>query len=376
MNIACDARALAGQLTGVGRWTAQVLGGLAAGYGHRVLLASPRPVTLPPALELPAVRTLPPARIAVPGTLWLHTVLPAILERDRPDIFIASLAIVPRRCPVPAVAVIHDLTPRTHPRRHTLANRFCFNAYLEESLERAEAVVAVSSATARRLIGTFGWVRPKLHVIPNGVEDRYAPPGEGDGGDAVRERFSGGRPYLLHLGTLEPRKGLLTLVDAWERLRLAMPDAPDLVLAGAWGWNTGPLRRRIEASRFAPALHVAGYVTDEDAIALLQHAEVFAAASEEEGFGLPLAEAICCGAACVATRIPAFEETARGAALHTPPGDPEAMAGALARALEPDATAGLRRRARERARTLRWPPAIAAWNELLLGVVSSSAPPR
>ncbi len=374
MNIACDARALAGPVTGVGRWTAQVFGGLASVYGHRVLLASPKPVVRPPALQHPGVRSLPPARIPVPGTLWLHTVLPAVLRRERPDVFVGSLAIVPRRCPVPSVAVIHDLTPRTHPHRHTLANRFCFNAYLEESLERAEAIVAVSHTTARRLRETFGWTATKLRVISNGVEDRFAPAHAGDDGAAVRQRFSNGRPYLLHLGTLEPRKGLLTLIDAWERLRQMIPSAPDLVLAGAWGWDTGQLKRRLEACRPAGAVHIAGYVGDQDAVALLQHTELFMAASEVEGFGLPLAEAICCGAACVATGIPAFEETAGGAALLTPPGDPAALAQALARALEPEVNAALRRRTLSRAPALRWPAAIAAWNDLLDTISTAPSP--
>ncbi len=369
MNIACDARALAGPLTGVGRWTVQVCGGLAAAYGHRVLLMAPKPLVLPPPLKRSGIRTPPQARWTVPGTVWLQTLVPAELRRERPDVFVGSLAIVPRRCPVPAVAVVHDLTPRTHPQRHTLANRFCFNAYLETSLERATAVVAVSHATAQGLTAAFGWVGAKLRVIRNGVESCFEPAREGDGGEGVRRRFSRGRPYLLHLGTLEPRKGLLTLIDAWERLRRMNPDAPDLVVAGGWGWGTAPLERRLEAACRGGAVHVTGYVSDEDAVALLQHAEVFVAASEAEGFGLPLAEALCCGAACVATAIPAFEETAGGAALLTAPGDADAMARALARALEPETNAALRRRALERAPGLRWPPAIAAWNDLLAGIV-------
>ncbi len=370
MNIACDARALAGPLTGVGRWTVHVMGGLAARFAARVLLAAPGPIDVPPGLaDVPGVTVLPPPRLGIPGTLWLHTALPRRLEAAGADVFVASLAIVPRGCPVPAVAVVHDLTPRTHPSRHTLANRFCFNAYLEESLERAAAVVAVSRATAAILLATFPRVRDRLRVIPNGVGPFFSPDPDTDGA-AVRERFAGGRPYVLHLGTLEPRKGLLTLVEAWDRLHGLMPDPPDLVVAGAPGWGVEPILRRIRRSPHAAGIHLAGRVADREARDLLRHAEVFVTASEEEGFGLPLAEAICCGAACVATAVPALVETAGGAALLAPVNDAAALADALARALEPEVNADLRRRAAQRCAGLRWEPAVAAWHELLEAVAA------
>lgn len=368
MNIACDARALAGPLTGVGRWTAHVMGGLARRFGARILLASPRPLTIPDDLDLPSVRALTPPRVRVPGTLWLHTALPRRLERTPAEAFVAALAVVPRRCPIPAVAVVHDLTPRTHPARHTLANRFCFNAYLEESLDRAAAVVAVSRATADRLLALAPGVRDRLTVIANGVDVRFSPAGDDDG-STVRRRFSNGRPFVLHLGTLEPRKGLTDLVAAWEQLHDLVAEAPDLVLAGAAGWAFAPLGRRIESSPLRDRIHLPGYVSDDDARGLLQHAEVFVAASEEEGFGLPLAEALCSGAACITTDAPALVETAGGAALHVPVNDPSALARALASALEPEANAELRRRALARAPELRWAPAVEAWFRLLQKVI-------
>lgn len=368
MSIACDARALIGPSTGIGTWTTQIAGGLARGGNEKVLLAASKHIDLPPALRHEQIEVLPTPALPVPGTVWLHTTLPRQLQASGARVWIASLAIVPRRCPIPAVAVVQDLTPRTHPHRHTLANRFCFNAYLEESLESASAVVAASKATHELLGATFPWIEPRLHLIPNGVDPYFSPPPEGDDGSRARRSFSRERPYLLYLGTLEPRKGIITLIDAWERLRLR-GDSPAeglaLVLAGKPGWETGPLLRRIASSPFAEDIHRPGYVSRSDARDLLRHAAVFVLASEAEGYGLPLAEALSCGTPAVASDIPPLREVAGDAALLTPVGDAAALADAISAALEPNGARRLRCRALVRARSLRWEPAVSAWQRLL-----------
>ncbi len=345
------------------------MGGLARSNAGTIHLAASRTITLSPELHHPAVRMIPPPEIPLPGTLWLHTVLPNVLTRLPIDVFVASLAIVPRRCPVPAVAMVHDLTPRTHPARHTLANRFCFNAYLEESLERAAAVVVNSRATAEEVIANFPGVAPRMHHIPLGVDPAFSPPRADDDGSTTRERFAGGRPYVLSLGTIEPRKRIPVLVAAWERLVDADPEAPDLVIAGRTGWGARPIMSRISASPSTDRIHLPGYVPRSAAIDLLRHAAVFALVSEAEGFGLPLAEAICSGTPCVATDVPALREVAGKAALLVPPGDTTALAEALHHALEPATATDLRRRAAERTNAFAWEPIVAGWRALLEEVV-------
>ena len=372
MNIACDARALVGRRTGVATWLTEVAAGLARRQGRTVSLAASRAFELPEALRDAGVRQLPPPRPPIPGTLWLHTLLPRELARSGADVFIASLAVVPRRCPVPAVAMVHDITPRTHPHRHTLANRFCFNAYLEESLERAAVVVAGSAATEAALLEHLPFVRSKLAHISYGVDATFSPPAGGDDGSATRERFASGLRYLLHLGTLEPRKGIGTLVRAYEQLRGRLSDPPELVIAGAPGWGVAPIMAAIESSPARRHIHLPGYVSREQARELLRHAEAFVLASEVEGFGLPLAEAISCSTPAVASDIPALREAAGDAALFTPPGDPAALAAAIGRALEPEVTAELRRRAAARAPSLRWEPVVEAWDAVLARVVAEA----
>lgn len=369
MNIACDARALVGPRTGVGTWTEKVMGGLARRGGDTVYLAASKPFRLEDGEPHPRLRVVPAPRWFTLGPVWLNTTVPRQIKALNADVWVGSLAILPNRCPVPAIAMVHDVTPRTHPARHTLANRVVFKLFLERSLKTAHTVVVGSAATESEVLAAFPWVEPKLDRIGYGVDEWFSPAPPDDDPGAIRNRFSGGRPYILHLGTIEPRKGIADLVTAWEQVCARRADPPDLVIAGGKGWGTGPILDRIGSSALAHRIHLPGYVSREDARSLLRHADVFALASEAEGFGLPLAEAISCGTPSVASEIPALCEAGGDAALLSPAKDPHALAAALEKALDPETAARLRERACRRAPTLRWDPVVDAWAELLERIV-------
>jgi glycosyltransferase involved in cell wall biosynthesis len=363
LSIGCDARALVGPRTGVGTWTERIAGGLVRTGVATVRLAATAPVELADDERHPGIEIVPAPRWPTLGPVWLNTQVPRLARAV--DVWLGSLAILPLRCPSPTVSVVHDLTPMTHPHRHTLANRLVYRLLLEPSLRSADAVVAVSEATAKLVRTTCPWVEDKLEVIGNGVDEFYSPAPDGAAGTDVRRRFARGRRYVLHLGTVEPRKGLPTLVAAWEALSGERDEVPDLVIAGRSGWQVEPILRRIRSSPRADRIHLTGYVTRSDARELLRHASVFVLASEAEGFGLPLAEAISCGTPAVASDIPALREVGGDAALYCRPNEPEALTVTLASALEPATAGRLRERALRRAPQLRWQPVIAAWTELL-----------
>lgn len=366
MRIAFDARPLVGPRTGVGVWLEGLLRRLAAATPWGLELHLPRGAD--PRLE-PFPKPLPVCHppVPLPGTLWLLTA--AARQVQGADLYVGTLGILPRRLQTPSVLVLHDLTPRTRPHHHRLANRFCFNAYLEESLAHAEVVVCSSHATAGRLDHLLPGRAHDVRVIPLAVEDFFAP-GEEDSA-AIRARFAGGRPFLVQLGTLEPRKGVGTLILAHDLLLAEDPEAPDLVLAGGRGWGGGFVQQALARHRQPGRVHLPGYVSREEARALLRTAEVVVLASEEEGFGLPLAEALCCGAACVASDEEALVEVASGAALHVPRGNPEALASALRTALAAEVQENLRKKALARAPYLRWDRVWPRWVALLSEVAGS-----
>lgn len=365
MYIGCDARALIGPATGVSVWTGKIMAGLAELGGHQIMLAASKALDLPEEFQRLGIGLLPQPLFPWPGTLWLNSALPPALKDV--DVFIGSLGVLPRRCPCPAIVMLHDLTPRTHPSHHTVANRFCFNAYLEESLDEAIAVVVGSESTRRVALEHFPWLERKLRIIGYGIDAFFRPPLEGERSAAAartRKKFSSSRPYILYLGTLEARKNLELLVAAWEELSADQSDLPDLVLAGKEGWGIGTLMRKIETSPLRDKIHLPGYVSRQDALNLMQHTEIFVLPSKAEGFGLPLAEAIACGAPCIASDIPSLRESGGAAARFVAPGDSHTLARTIGDALNPEENARLRARSLSQG-AKRWSTPISRWLELL-----------
>jgi glycosyltransferase involved in cell wall biosynthesis len=369
MRIAFDARPLLGARTGVGVWLEGLVRGLAATTSWEFLLLLPRRAPL--GIENVARTRIVAARVPLAGTVWLHT--GAAAAAGAADVLVATLGVLPRRTAVPSVLMVHDLTPRLRPHAHTLANRFCFNAYLEESLAVASEIVCLSEATRSALAAVLPRQARRARVIGPGVDTFLAPAPAGEDAQEVRARFAAGRRFLLQLGTLEPRKGVAALIAAHAALVRADREAPDLVLAGGRGWGGSFVARSLAAHPEPARVHLPGYVTREDARALLRHAEVVIVASEEEGFGLPLAEAMACGAACVASDAPALVETAAGAVRHFPRGDVAALAATLRTALATGEAASLRSAALRRAAVLGWDAPLAAWRELLPMVAAGAS---
>jgi glycosyltransferase involved in cell wall biosynthesis len=364
IRIAFDGRSLIGPRTGVGVWLEGLLRGLAGATDWRFVLCLPRPAALAGLDDLAdRVAVLAP-RIPLPGTLWLHT-LAAPMIAESAEVYVATLGVLPRRLAVPNVLVVHDLTPRSHPAHHTAASRFCFNAYFEESLARADALVCISQATRAAVGKIVPDAGRRACVIAAGVDPYFSPSRDEGEAAETRRRFAGGRPFVVQLGTLEPRKGIATLLAAHGELLGRAEDAPDLVLAGARGWGRGWVERALAQHPARSRVHLTGYVEREEARALLRAAEAAVLASEEEGFGLPLAEALACGTACVASDAPALVEVAGGAARHFAKGDARALAAALSAALVPETRRALQAAALRRAPALGRAKSTAAWRELL-----------
>ncbi|MGH9046792.1 MAG: glycosyltransferase family 4 protein, partial [Acidimicrobiales bacterium] len=226
---------------------------------------------------------------------------------------------------------------------------------IEVAARRAAAVVCVSDATADRFEQLL---RPSVPVIvaPHGIDHRRFRPLEPEAGsdEATLGRLGIGtdRPLVVFVGTLEPRKGVATLVEAFERVASRHRDAV-LVLAGQYGWGEGlgPLAK----AQHRDDIVVTGYVPDDAVPALLRRASAVAYPSLDEGFGIPAFEALACGAPLVTTLGTPMAELAGGAALLVEPGDVDSLADALFQLLDGDPALEARRQAGfERVAPLTW----------------------
>ncbi len=352
MRVAVDARPFEERLTGAGR----VLEGLLPAWRRsfpldRFVLLSPRRVFLPatlagdPAVE---VHTGP----AIPGTLWLQTLAAPAARRRGADLFLGSLAIVPALSTFPSVALVHDLTPLLFPEWHSRKNRLGFVPFIAGSVRRARRIATVSESTRADLIRVFPEVAEKTAVVPNGL----TPLPEDPGGPPP----NGGRPYVLFLGTLEPRKNVLRLVEALESLWDRRADFPDLVLAGGIGWGLSGLSERLAASRHAARIRTTGRVDDVEAARLLRHGRLLAYPSLYEGFGLPPLEAMGLGTPVVGSSASSLPEVIGDAGLLPDPESVPRIADAIERANDDEPWRDeARRRGLARAHGFRWEASAA-----------------
>jgi glycosyltransferase involved in cell wall biosynthesis len=304
-----------------------------------------------------------PVRLA-----WEQAALPRLLGRSGVDVHHGPHYTMPLAGRLPSVVTIHDLSFFTHPEWHQRAKVAFFRAAIALSVRRAAALVAVSATTAD-LLASLMTPRAPVHVIPHGVDhDRFRPDGAGDA--AALARLGVTPPYVAFLGTLEPRKDVPTLVRAFDLMAGARPDLT-LVLAGARGWGAEAVDARVAAARHGDRVRPLGFVAEADMPALLRGAAAVAYPSLEEGFGLPVLEALACGAPVVTTSGTVMEEVSAGAALLVPPGRGDLLAEALEAAMDggPDGE-GRRRRGLDVASRHTWEASAAAHAEVYRSVTA------
>jgi glycosyltransferase involved in cell wall biosynthesis len=269
----------------------------------------------------------------------------------------------PRRATIPVVVTVHDLIPFLLP-GYSWRSRLLRRPGLR-LLRRADAVITPSSATAQDCIRIGGVAPERIHVVPHGLSPRYRP-APSERVEAARARFGLGRPYLLGVGTFEPRKGLPRLVEVTRRLR--RHHDIDLVVAGRQGLFEPAVRAQL--GTLGEHGRELGFVETDDLVALYGGSEAFVFPSAYEGFGLPLLEAMGCGAVAVGFHNSSLPEVAGDAAVLVPDGDDDALCAALERLLgEPDETARRRRLGQEHAATFTWETAarstVAVYEEAL-----------
>jgi glycosyltransferase involved in cell wall biosynthesis len=262
---------------------------------------------------------------------------------------------MPRTGGVPTVVTIHDLTFFTNPEWHERSKVEFFRRAITYSAAHARVLLSVSAFSARVLEEILPAHAP-IVVAPLGVQlDRFTTTSRDDADTRAAHGLEGAAPYIFYVGTVEPRKGLDVLLDAFREV--AQGDTTvELWLAGQSGWGDGPIDAAIATHPYRARIRRLGYVDDALLGALYRGAAVVAYPSRGEGFGLPVLEAMACGAHVVTTRDTVMAEVAGDAASLVPVGDAAALASALAGAIRADDSerAEWSGRARSRAEHFTW----------------------
>ena len=270
----------------------------------------------------------------LPGIVWFLTEGRRAIREDNLDVFWSAMYIPRRALPshVAGVLTVHDLEWRLYPQTMSRRTYYAHRLLVWPSVLQADRIVAVSDATAQDLERLSSVRRSRIEVIHHGVDPAYKPQDAGKAAEYVAARYGVSNDYALAVGTVQPRKNLATLVEAWRLLRGRPCAHAQLVVAGARGWKNTQLDETISRLGLTgDEIRFLGIVPEEDLPVLYSGSSVFVFPSLYEGFGLPLVEAMACGIPVVASNTSSVPEVVGDAALLVSPTNPEAFAEAILR---------------------------------------------
>lgn len=296
---------------------------------------------------VPAIASNPSLRI-----VWEQTGLPLSGLAHRLNVFHGPLNVVPLAMRTPKVVTVHDLAFLKFPDQLPRARRAYLLAATRLSARTADRIIAVSRNTADDLMHWLDLPHDRVAVIPEAPSPRIQRV-EGTSLNVFRMRFEVDRPYILAVGTLEPRKNLDFFLRVFASVSDRIPH--QLVLVGPEGWMTESFHQTLLDLKLGDRVRLTGFVSDAELGGWYSGADVFVFPSIYEGFGLPAVEAMTCGVPILASDASCFPEVIGDAGMLVPPTDFEGWADALLRlVLDRDLNEAFRRRSLEQGRTYSW----------------------
>lgn len=343
MHIGLDGIPLTALKTGVGHYTFELacaLARVAPESGFELVY----PSNLPPitiaqqdgSIPLPANLRIKQVRVGPMGRHWWSTGLPRYVRSSGIELFHGTNYDVPpwRQCPT--VLTIHDLSLLIYPETHEKRRVGRARRRLPLMARAANAVIVPTESVRGEVCKHLGLSAEKVFAVPEAARACFSPI-QLKATEDVRRRLGIGADFLLTVGTIEPRKNLRTLVNAFEKVVGGQSQPTlQLVIAGSRGWLSEPLFEALEKSAERKRIIFTEYLNDAELRALYSSCRAFVYPSIYEGFGLPPLEAMACGAPVITSRIPALEETTGGAAILVEPTNVDALAGAIADLLDSD----------------------------------------
>jgi glycosyltransferase involved in cell wall biosynthesis len=328
MPIYVDVAAAVYGRAGLGRYAESLVRALVAKNPTRFALFFNRSSGVNPLAGLPET----PVRNARAGykpwrmAVWLGQLARLGFDRLLPDaeLYHATEHLLMPLRHVPTVLTVHDLIFRLFPQHHKPLNYWYLNAAMPLFCRRASAIIAVSQATKADLVRAYELDPAKITVVHEAAAPHFVPASPAQIAE-VRARYLLPDHYLLHVGTIEPRKNLNRLLEAVHQLREVGEDLR-LVLVGSKGWLYEGFFQKLEELELSDAIRLPGFVPDNDLSIIYSGAKLVVVPSLYEGFGLPVLEGMACGAPVLSSNISSLPEVGGEAARYFDPMDVAAMA--------------------------------------------------
>jgi glycosyltransferase involved in cell wall biosynthesis len=327
LRVAMMGRSLRGEFSGVVRYTHELIGALAPRFEQPpiVYLTQADDGLGPAPVQTVRAPFRTPNEYA--RAFWEQTVVPLDVRRRRPDVYHSPNYILPAALRCPSVVTVHDLAffDRSV---HRLRSHLYLSALATFAIRRATRIICVSEYTARQLAARFPGATERVRVIGEGVHPRFRPQSS-EAIQRFRRRFGLVDPYVLFVGTIEPRKNLPRLIEAFSAAVSGHAFPHRLLIAGGSGWMNGPVREAYNNSPVRDRIYFTGYLPDDELPAAYAGADIFAYPSLHEGYGLPPLEAMACATAVLTSDVTSMPEVVGDAAMMVDPTDTRAIADGL-----------------------------------------------
>ncbi len=370
MRIGYDVTSLRGPKTGVGYYTQHLLIHLLeVGAENEYLLLS----NWPPENGLVGLNGFQvPTRYRFPiRSIWMQLFLPLALRTCTPDICHFTNFVAPLAGNVPYVVTIHDMTLSLFPQFHSWRKHLVIRPLLPAVTRKAQAIIAVSESARRDIVRLLKVPETKVRVIHEAAAPAFRPLCAEELTPIItRYHLDPSRRYILYVGTIEPRKNLVRLIDALHQIHCqGLP--VDLLVVGSRGLKADDVFRRVEEHGLERHVRFVGYVPLDDLVGLYNASHVLAFPSVYECFGLPVVEAMACGLPVVTSRTSSFLEIVDDAALMVDPMSTEEIAAAIRCVLvDPELALCLRERGIQRTANFSWARAARSTLDLYREVVN------
>ncbi|HLC94180.1 MAG TPA: glycosyltransferase family 1 protein [Patescibacteria group bacterium] len=271
----------------------------------------------PPQSDLPTPSAYFAYHVVKGPFLWSQLFLPFNLYlHPQCDVFFSPAHYAPRFCPIPTVVTIHDVSYLYYPQEFLKKDLYQLKNWTAYSVKKAKKIIAVSETTKKDIMKFYHIPDEKIKVIHNGYQSII---------NSKKPTAKSQQPYILYVGTIQPRKNLITLINAFNSFLKEKPDYR-LIIAGKKGWLYEEIFNHVRASHLEHKVIFTGYVSDEEKEVLYTNASLFVLPSLYEGFGIPLLEAMSLGCPVVSSKSSSLPEIGGNACLYFDPHDPQELA--------------------------------------------------